>query len=93
MDKKYRSYTMTKDEWAIFKNDAKRFQYYANYVIKCQCGHSNLIKPKYEWVACSFCHRKIFRDKELQEEYNKKIKEENKKLKAYKFRKELMKRL
>lgn len=84
---------MTPNEWAIFNADEKLFQYIAENRAYCKCGHSIVFSPTTERKLCNNCKRWVYRDPEKQKEYDEKVKEEKEMLKAYRFRKEMKKRL
>lgn len=90
MDKEW---LMSKNEWKTFKHDTKLFKAQTSNRYYCQCGHSVLITPRLEKAECDWCHRLIFKDPIKQKEYDEKNKRDMEKLKAYRFRKEMSKRL
>lgn len=55
------------------------------YKKKCNCGHSVLVLPtfKREYVICSYCHKKVFKDDKKQKEQNEKVKRENFRMKMW----------
>lgn len=84
---------MRPDEWQQFNKDKKLFKFISENRHYCRCGHSLVIAPTSERKMCENCRRWVYKDPEKQKEYDEKIKEERKRLKAYKFRREMLKRL
>lgn len=68
-------------------NLRKKEQYYdaiQEYKKKCQCGHTQLVPTFEEYVICSHCKRKIFRDDLKQQEAIEKRKRDDFKFKIKK---------
>ena len=88
-----KDYQMNRAEWQRFKHDNKLFKTIAQNRFYCMCGHSVLITPSQEKALCSYCNRWIYRNQDKQKLYEEKVKLEEERLKQYRFRKELLKRL
>lgn len=56
--------SMTREEWATFKNDNKRFKSLASSRYYCYCGHSVIINPKETRVLCTHCGHWVYKDKQ-----------------------------
>lgn len=84
---------MSRSAWKGFHEDGKMFKRLADNRYYCKCGHSVVITPKYERAFCDWCHRWIYKDPTKQEMYDEEVRKQEERLKGYKFRKELMKRL
>lgn len=84
---------MSLTAWKNFYNDNKMFKNFGDNRYYCKCGHSVVMTEKTERKFCDWCHYWVYKDPKKQEEYDKQTKEKEEKLKGYKFRKELMKRL
>lgn len=87
MDKDYH---MTSSEWAMFNKQKKIDKVFNDNRYYCKCGHSMAIMPNTINKICSNCNRLVFRDKELQEIYDREMKNREKKMK---FKKEMRKYL
>ena len=65
-----------------FKNDLKindvavKAQYYSQFKVKCQCGHTLVISPKIGKLLCNHCGNYVYSDKKLEfmEKLNKEMK-------------------
>ena len=40
--------------------------YYAQFKVKCKCGHTVLISPVKSKILCSFCGNYVYRDKKIE---------------------------
>ena len=88
-----RDWQMSQDEWILFNHDEKLFKFIADNRVYCKCGHSIVFSPNTERKLCTNCRYWVYKDIDKQREYDEKVEEEKKRLKKYKFRKELMRRL
>ena len=70
-----------------FEEDSKLSNERSKYRRICYCGHSIVVTPtgKGEWITCSWCGQKVYRDKEKQKEQEKIIKRENFRLKMWRM--------
>lgn len=81
---------MSPKEWQMFNEQKKKDKIYNDNRVYCKCGHSLSIFPKTINKICSNCGRLVFRDKELQDIYDREMEKREKKMK---FKKELRKYL
>ena len=88
-----KDYQMNQREWHMFNKDKKLFKSIADSRYYCKCGHSVCMSEKTERKFCDWCKHWVYKDPVKQEEYDNQIAQEEERLKSYKFRKELMKRL
>lgn len=88
-----KDYYMSSDEWTSFKKDTRMFKELNNNRYYCKCGHSVIIGRSFEKTLCTWCNHYVYKDKQLQEEYDKKVLDQENKIKRDKFKKELLKRL
>lgn len=49
----------------------KLYHYYTENRILCKCGHSVVITSKDGKKLCTFCHRYVFANEELEKKYRK----------------------
>lgn len=58
--------------------EKKMFDERAKFTRKCSCGHSIMVYPtmKKDYITCSWCQKRVFKDSEKQREYDEKIKRE-----------------
>lgn len=52
---------------------------------KCSCGHTMVVLPtlKKDYVVCSWCKKKVFKDDEKQKEHDRKVERENFRMKMW----------
>lgn len=81
---------MTQQEWKMFNWAIKKDKAFQPYRYYCSCGHSLIIGAKVPNKLCSYCGRLVFKDKELQDAYDRELEKREKK---NNFIKELNKRL
>ena len=81
---------MTQQEWKMFNWARKKDKAFQPYRYYCKCGHSLIIGEKLTNKLCTYCGRLVFKDKELQDVYDREIEKREKKMN---FMKELNKRL
>ena len=81
---------MTQNEWKMFYWAIKKDKAFQPYRYYCSCGHSLIIGAKVPNKLCSYCGRLVFKDKELQDAYDREF---ERKKDIMNFKKELSKRL
>jgi protein associated with RNAse G/E len=81
---------MSGNEWKMFNHQKKKDKIFEQNRFYCKCGHSISIMPKTINTICSNCGHLVFRDKDLQEIYDREMENREKKMK---FKKELRKYL
>ena len=81
---------MTEKEWKMFNYERKKEKILNDNRFYCKCGHSLNIMPTRQSKLCTNCGYLVFRDRTLQEIYDKDIQKREKKMK---FMKELGKHL
>lgn len=81
---------MTQQEWKIFNYYKKKDKAFQQHRYYCRCGHSLTIGTSITNKLCSYCGRLVFKDKELQDAYDRELEKREKK---NNFIKELNKRL
>ena len=63
------------------------------YKRKCTCGHTQIVAPaspnKSEWVLCTYCSARLYRDKQKQAAHDKKVAQENFRMKMKEYMKNL----
>lgn len=71
---------------ANFKDEAKLQSELSNHKRKCSCGHSATMPPTYkkDYAICTWCGKKIFKDIEKQKEHDKKVKQEEFRIRMWK---------
>lgn len=81
---------MTQQEWKMFNWARKKDKAFQQHRYYCKCGHSLTIGVSIPSKLCTYCGRLVFKDKELQDAYDREIEKREKKMN---FKKELNKRL
>lgn len=81
---------MTTQEWKIFNYYKKKDKAFQQHRYYCKCGHSLTIGASITNKLCSYCGRLVFKDKELQDAYDREF---ERKKDIMNFKKELSKRL
>ena len=88
-----KDWKMNKREWSMFNHDIKMFNELEQNRYYCRCGHSVTISKSQPRIFCQWCKRWVYKDPDLQKEYDEKMKIEEEKVKRIKFKKELRKRI
>lgn len=57
----------------------------SKYKVMCSCGRKTVMLPTMnkEYVVCSWCHKKVFRDEEKRREQEKKVHREDFRMKMW----------
>lgn len=76
-----------------FHYETKRFNSLSTCRYYCKCGHSVTISAQQERVFCDWCKHWVYKDPVEQQKYDEIMKEREKNLESYKFRKEMRKYL
>lgn len=68
-----------------FKDELKLQSLFSNNKRKCSCGHSvdTISTHKKDYVICTWCGKKLFKDAKKQEDYEEKLKRENFRMKMW----------
>ena len=86
-------YQLSKGQIRAFYEDTKMFNNLMTCRYYCKCGHSVTITPKQERTFCDWCRHWVYKDPVEQQKYDEMMKERERNLKTYKFRKEMRKYL
>lgn len=81
---------MTINEWKMFNWSKKKDKAFQQHRYYCKCGHSLTIGTSITNKLCTYCGRLVFKDKDLQDAYDREIQKREDKMN---FKKELNKRL
>lgn len=81
---------MTQQEWKMFNWARKKDKAFQQHKYYCKCGHSLIIGASITNKLCTHCGRLVFKDKDLQDAYDRDVEKREKK---NNFIKELNKRL
>lgn len=81
---------MTEHEWKMFNHAIKKEKVFNDFRYHCKCGHSLIIGKNIPSKLCTYCGRLVFKDKELQEIYDRDIEQRENRMN---FKKELSRRL